>query len=205
MRPSLLNPLFASLTSLPGVGSRIEALIARAVGADGDDAVVRDLLFHLPNGFVDRRNRPPLYQLPPSGYVTVEGVVERHEQPRPGSAAPWRVILAEGNAAIQLVYFNPRADWLKKIFPLGARRSRERRGRVVRHAPADRASRICAGPGACGRAAAARAGLWPHRRASLRRWCGGPWRRRWSELRRCRNGFRRTCLPRRAGRAFPRR
>ena len=78
MRPPLLNPLFASAQSLPGVGPRIEALIARAVGADGDDALVRDLLFHLPNGFVDRRNRPPLYEMPPSGYVTVEGVVERH-------------------------------------------------------------------------------------------------------------------------------
>lgn len=122
MRPSLLDPLFALVRSLPGIGARLETLIARAVGADGDEAIVRDLLFHLPNGFVDRRNRPQLYQMPPSGYVTIEGVVERHEQPRPGSSAPWRVILAEGNAAIQLVYFNPRADWLKKLFPIGERR-----------------------------------------------------------------------------------
>ena len=52
-------------------------LIARAVGAEGDEASVRDLLFHLPSSAIDRRFRPPLYQLPPSGTVTVEGTVER--------------------------------------------------------------------------------------------------------------------------------
>src|SRR5688572_14179096 len=121
MRPSLLNPYFASALTLPGVGSRIGPLIARAVGAEGDEAALRDVLFHLPTGFVDRRRRPPLYQMPPSGYVTVEGTVERIERPGPGRSL-WRVVLAEGNAAIQLVYFNAQSDWLKKLYPLGARR-----------------------------------------------------------------------------------
>jgi ATP-dependent DNA helicase RecG len=121
MRPSLLDPLFAPANALPGIGPRIGPLVARAVDADGDEALVRDLVFHLPTGFIDRRKRPPLYELPPSGTVTVEGVVERHEAPR-GLNGPWRVILAEGNAAIQIVYFKPQPDYLKKLFPLGARR-----------------------------------------------------------------------------------
>ena len=63
-------------------GRASASLIARVVGADDGDALVRDLLFHLPSGSIDRRNRPPLYQMPPSGPVTVEGIVERIEKPR---------------------------------------------------------------------------------------------------------------------------
>jgi ATP-dependent DNA helicase RecG len=121
MRPSLLDPLFAPARSLPGIGPRIEELIARLVGVEDGEPLIRDLLFHLPTGMVDRSMRPPLYEMPPSGIVTVEGVVERIEKPR-GEDSPWRVILAEGNAAIQVVYFKAQSDWLRKLFPLGARR-----------------------------------------------------------------------------------
>jgi ATP-dependent DNA helicase RecG len=120
MRPSLLDPLFASIRVLPGVGPRVGALIARVAGADSDEPPVRDLLFHLPAGYVDRRQRPPLYEMPPSGPVTVEGVVERIEKPR-GPDSPWRIVLADGNAAIQIVYFKAQPDWLKKLYPIGAR------------------------------------------------------------------------------------
>jgi ATP-dependent DNA helicase RecG len=119
MRPALLDPLFAPARSLPGVGPRIAELIGRVTGVSGEP-VVRDLLFHLPAGSVDRRARPPLYQLPPSGTVTVEGTVERLEKPR-GYDSPWRVVLADGNNTVQVVYFNAQADWLKKLFPIGAR------------------------------------------------------------------------------------
>ncbi len=120
MRPSLLDPLFAPATSLPGVGPKIAPLIARAVGAEGEEALVRDVLFHLPSGLIDRRHRPPLYEMPPSGPVTVEGVVERIEKPR-GGDAPWRVVLSDGKGTIQIVYFKAQPDWLKKLFPIGAR------------------------------------------------------------------------------------
>jgi ATP-dependent DNA helicase RecG len=120
MRPPLLDPLFAPAFSLPGVGPRLAPLIARAVAAEGE-ATLRDLLFHLPSGFIDRKLRPPLYQLPPSGFITVEGTVERLEKPSPGRSL-WRVILAEGNAAIQLVYFRANAEYLRKLYPIGARR-----------------------------------------------------------------------------------
>jgi ATP-dependent DNA helicase RecG len=121
MRPSRLDPLFAPATSLPGVGPRISELMARVVGADDGNALVRDLLFHLPSGAIDRRNRPPLYQMPPSGPVTVEGIVERIEKPR-NFDGPWRIVLADASATIQVVYFKAQADWLKKLFPLGSRR-----------------------------------------------------------------------------------
>jgi ATP-dependent DNA helicase RecG len=54
MRPSRLDPFFASARSLPGVGPKLGVLIARAVGAEGDEALVRDLLLHLPSGIGSR-------------------------------------------------------------------------------------------------------------------------------------------------------
>src|SRR5687768_9450088 len=122
MRPTLLDQLFAPLDSLPGIGARLAPLVARAIGVESDEAIVRDLLFHLPSGFVDRRARPPLYAMPQSGYVTVEGTVERLDRPPPRSVAPWRIILGDGSAAIQIVYFKAQADWIKKLFPVGEKR-----------------------------------------------------------------------------------
>src|SRR5436309_567618 len=48
MRPSRLDPLFASLTSLPGIGPKLQKLFARLFGRETPRIV--DLLFHLPTG-----------------------------------------------------------------------------------------------------------------------------------------------------------
>jgi ATP-dependent DNA helicase RecG len=58
MRPNVLNPLFAALSALPGVGPKLEKLFARLLSREGEPPRVIDLLFHLPTGFVDRRNQP---------------------------------------------------------------------------------------------------------------------------------------------------
>ena len=54
MRPSLLDPLFAALTTLPGVGPKLDRLFRRLLGRP-DGGRVLDLLFHLPGA-----NTPPL-------------------------------------------------------------------------------------------------------------------------------------------------
>ena len=56
MRPDLLTPLFASVTSLKGVGDKVEAVFARLFGRSPRCRIV-DLLLHLPSGLVDRRYR----------------------------------------------------------------------------------------------------------------------------------------------------
>ena len=55
MRPPILNPLFAALSALPGVGPKLEKLFARLLSRESEPPRVIDLLFHLPTGFVDRR------------------------------------------------------------------------------------------------------------------------------------------------------
>ena len=56
MRPPLLNPLFAPLTALPGVGPKQDKLFARLLGRDGETPRLVDLLFHLPTSVIDRRD-----------------------------------------------------------------------------------------------------------------------------------------------------
>src|SRR4029079_3815065 len=60
MRPSLLDPLFAALTTLPGVGPKLEKLYRKLFGGEDTPARVIDLLFHLPTGTIDRRGGPPI-------------------------------------------------------------------------------------------------------------------------------------------------
>jgi ATP-dependent DNA helicase RecG len=57
MRPSVLDPLFAAITALPGIGDKVARLYRRLLGREDTPRVV-DLLLHLPTGAVDRRARP---------------------------------------------------------------------------------------------------------------------------------------------------
>ena len=120
MRPARLNPLFASAESLDGIGPKIARVLTRLVNAD--PARILDLIFHLPSGIIDRRNRVQLNALPPSGIVTFEAEIVSHKAPPPRSRVPWRVTIDDGTARAQLVYFNAKADWLLRQMPVGESR-----------------------------------------------------------------------------------
>ena len=122
MRPALLNPLFASLTALPGVGPKFEKLYARLLGRD-DRPRVLDLLFHLPTGSIDRRTRPKLRDVVPGTVVTVGVKVDRHRAPPPGrSRAPYLIFASDETGDLVITYFNARKDYIEKLLPVGARR-----------------------------------------------------------------------------------
>src|SRR5262249_52145066 len=82
MRPSLLNPLFAAVPTLPGAGPHLEKLYRRLFGREQPARVI-DLLFHLPTGAIDRRARPKLRDVVPDTVVTVAVTVDRHRPPPP--------------------------------------------------------------------------------------------------------------------------
>jgi len=118
MRPPLLNPLFASLTSLPGVGPRLEKLYARLL--DREAPRVIDLLFHLPSGTIDRRARPKLRDVQPGQVVTVAVTIDKHRPSPPHRPrAPYRVYAHDETGDITLTYFNARRDYLEKLMPVG--------------------------------------------------------------------------------------
>jgi ATP-dependent DNA helicase RecG len=118
MRPPLLNPLFASLTSLAGVGPRLEKLYARLL--DREAPRVIDLLFHLPAGTIDRRARPKLRDVQAGQVVTVAVTIDKHRPSPPHRArAPYRVYAHDETGDITLTYFNARRDYLEKLLPEG--------------------------------------------------------------------------------------
>jgi len=120
MRPVVLNPLFASVAALPGIGPKLEKLYVRLLARDGETARVIDLLFHLPTGFVDRREQPKLSAVVPDTVVTVAVTVERHRPPPPNRPrAPYNIDAFDDTNTLTITYFNARQDYLEKLFPEG--------------------------------------------------------------------------------------
>src|SRR3954468_20984076 len=105
MRPALLNPLFAPVTSLPGVGPKQEKLFRYLLGRDETPRLV-DLLLHLPATVIDRRARPKVRDAVPGTVVTLEVTVGRHRPSPPGrSRAPHLVYASDDTGDVLLTYF----------------------------------------------------------------------------------------------------
>jgi ATP-dependent DNA helicase RecG len=122
MRPALLNPLFASVTSLPGVGPKQDKLFRYLLGRDQTPRLI-DLLFHLPASVIDRRARPKIRDAVPGTVVTLEVTVERHRPAPPGrSRAPHLVYASDETGDVVLTYFRAKPDYVEKLLPVGARR-----------------------------------------------------------------------------------
>jgi ATP-dependent DNA helicase RecG len=123
MRPNLLDPFFSSITSLPGVGPRLEKLFARLLGRDDLPPRILDLMFHLPAGAIDRRARPKLRDIVPDTVVTVAVTVDMHRPPPPNRPrAPYQVYVSDDTGDLILTFFNARKDYLQKLLPEGEQR-----------------------------------------------------------------------------------
>jgi ATP-dependent DNA helicase RecG len=96
----LLPSLFSPLTTLKGVGPTVGALIAKVV--DGERVI--DLLFRLPESYVDRRQRPTIAQARPGQIATLAIEVVRIEEPA-NPRQPWRVVVTDGTGFAELVFF----------------------------------------------------------------------------------------------------
>ena len=113
MRPDILFPLFAAVTTLPGVGPKIGKLIERLTGPH-----VVDLLWHLPSGIIDRRFSPKVAEAPEGAIATITVTVDKHE-PSPRRGSPYRIRCRDETGFLTLVFFNGREDYLRKILPEG--------------------------------------------------------------------------------------
>ncbi|MFV0624932.1 ATP-dependent DNA helicase RecG [Sphingomonas sp. ac-8] len=113
MRPQLLNPLFAEVTALKGVG----AAVAKPLDRLGLSRVV-DVAFHLPSGWVDRLPRDTL-DMADAGRIIAITLTPTDYRLSAGRG-PTRVQAqdAAGNV-VSLVYFGGNSGWVKKLLPLG--------------------------------------------------------------------------------------
>ena len=122
MRPALLNPLFAPVTSLTGVGPKQDKLFRYLLGRDETPRLV-DLLFHLPSSVIDRRARPKIRDAVPGTVVTLEVTVDRHRPAPPRkSRAPHLVYAHDDTGDVVLTYFRAQPGYVEKLLPVGAKR-----------------------------------------------------------------------------------
>src|ERR1044072_4111911 len=95
MRPTLLNPLFAPVTTLPGVGPKQDKLLRYLLSRNETPRLV-DLLLHLPASVIDRRAQPKIREAVQGTVVTLEITVDRHRPPPPrNSRAPYLVYASD--------------------------------------------------------------------------------------------------------------
>jgi ATP-dependent DNA helicase RecG len=116
VRPTLLNPLFAPVTALKGVGPRLGKLFEK-LGAP----LVVDLLWHLPAGVIDRRHQPKVKEARDGEIATITIVVDQHQKPH-NPRQPYRVRCRDETGFLFLVFFHAQGDWIEKQLPVGATR-----------------------------------------------------------------------------------
>ncbi|HEY5237274.1 MAG TPA: ATP-dependent DNA helicase RecG [Rhizomicrobium sp.] len=116
MRPAILFPLFAETRTLPGIGPKLERLIARAAGTR-----LIDLIFDLPTGLIDRSYRPRLIEAEEGRIVTVTVNVLDHMPPH-DPRRPYRVRCTDDSAMLELIFFRAKGDYLMRTLPPGTKR-----------------------------------------------------------------------------------
>ncbi len=112
MRPTILNPLFANAESLKGVGPKLSKPLERlGLGR------VRDFIYHLPTGFVERKQIENLDQAEPGEHIILEILPVEYKSAY--NRGPYRVqaMDAIGNH-ISLIYFGRNTGWARKQLPL---------------------------------------------------------------------------------------
>ena len=116
MRPDILNPLFAEVETLPGVGPQVAKVLKRL-----DITRAVDLLYHLPTGVIERVRAPAASNSLLGCNVILDLVPFQIREARSGRG-PTRVFASDGEGnSISLIYFN-NPGWAKKSLPIDEKR-----------------------------------------------------------------------------------
>ena len=130
MRPESLFYLFSPITRVKSVGGATAEALTRLLPAsmvisESTVPIVRDLLFHLPVGLVDRSFTCALDAVPQGGVVGTFIVKVDAYQEAPRSRfgkAPTKVFCSNDTGEITLVFFGARQDYVKTSLPIGQQR-----------------------------------------------------------------------------------
>ncbi len=115
MRPEILFPLFAPITALKGVGSRVAPLLERVAGPR-----VRDVLFVSPQTLVHRQSAKAARAV--EGLVQIFTVTVESHQPPARANLPWKIRAFDDTGFITLVFFKGHGPHLERVHPVGAAR-----------------------------------------------------------------------------------
>ena len=120
MRPSLLNPVFSPISTLPGVGPKMAVLFDRLLAGQRAQARVLDLLFHLPVGVIDRRLKSKIGETIPGEATNLEVRVVSHRPNPPGRAkGAYRVLVEDETGDVTLTFFNTGRARMESLLPIG--------------------------------------------------------------------------------------
>ena len=113
MRPLILNPLFAEVTALKGVGTALARPLERLRLTR-----VVDVALHLPAGWVDRLARDELMAGDAGRTIAIALTPVEHRTSRGRGPTRVQAVDARGNH-VSLVYFGGASGYVKKLLPLG--------------------------------------------------------------------------------------
>jgi ATP-dependent DNA helicase RecG len=117
MRPDILNPLFAEVEVLKGVGPQVSKTLKRL-----DLTRIVDVLYHLPTGAIERVHAASASAELLGRNVILELTPFETRESRSGRG-PMRVFASDGDGnAISLIYFN-NPGWAKRQLPMGQKRT----------------------------------------------------------------------------------
>lgn len=116
MRPDILNPLFAAVGSIDGVGPRLTKQLARLKLER-----VIDLAYHFPSYAIERRRVHSAAEAGEGDVITLKVVAERYE-PGQGRRPTKIIVRDESGRFLSLVYFHDRGGYAQKQFPIGETR-----------------------------------------------------------------------------------
>ena len=113
MRPDILNPLFAEVTALKGVGPAVARPLERL-----HLSRVVDVALHLPTGWIDRVARDELMASDAGRTIAITLTPVEYRISRGRGPTRVQATDARGNY-VGLTYFGGNSGWVKKLLPLG--------------------------------------------------------------------------------------
>jgi ATP-dependent DNA helicase RecG len=120
MRPTHLNPLFASVEDLTGVGPRVAQQLQRLLALPGGAMPrVLDLLWHVPTAVIDRRAEPSIAEAVPGTIATLKVRILRHKVPMRSSNAPFTVLAEDDSGNLEIVFFRADPRYVARLLPVG--------------------------------------------------------------------------------------
>ena len=111
-RPEILFPLFAPVSSLPGIGKKLENSLENKIGNR-----VIDLLFHMPIHTIDRTITKNLSEKNSNSLVTIEIKVNKHFPAFYKSKKPYKVSAYSFITPVDIIFFNARNEYIKNLLP----------------------------------------------------------------------------------------
>lgn len=117
MRPDILNPLFAEITTMAGIGPKMAKALERLKVAR-----IKDLLYHFPSGWKYRKQVARLDQADIGQNIIIRLIITEH-RPSGRPRGPLKIYGAdaEGNY-VTLTFFGRNGGWARKQLPEGEER-----------------------------------------------------------------------------------